>query len=239
MGLLSLRAALWGCTYANIDHAFRLNLACTLNKSQPQRTPEAERNFISFVRYLVTDWSTGGNRAKQRREEPHWERERGGKKKAARCKSQRREPPPLAQSDLHSGLEQVHGGTLIICSRPANASVFESFLCSLTKKVRTGNKSVKPEERVCCGTFLLNQTEAPGGEQGGLSEMTSNIGGNKRNAKTSFSSLDENFCMKQFSSEWFSSKFPSSFKKKQNTFPVGRMQKCEPSHWMPKTHKCL
>lgn len=70
----------------------------------------------------------------------------------------------------------------------------------------------------------------PGGEQGGLSEMTSNIGGNKRNAKTSFSSLDENFCMKQFSSECFSSKFPSSFKKKQNTFPVGRMQKCEPSH---------
>lgn len=140
---------------------------------------------------------------------------KGGEKKAARCKSQRREPPPLAQSDLHSGLEQVDGGTLIICSRPANASVFESFLCSLTKKVRTGNKSVKPEERVCCGTFLLNQTEAPGGEQGGLSEMTSNIGGNKRNAKTSFSSLDENFCMKQFSSECFSSKFPSSLKKKK------------------------
>lgn len=93
---------------------------------------------------------------------------KGGEKKAARCKSQRREPPPLAQSDLHSGLEQVHGGTLIICSRPANASVFESFLCSLTKKVRTGNKSVKPEERVCCGTFLLNQTEAPGGNREGF-----------------------------------------------------------------------
>lgn len=45
--------------------------------------------------------------------------------------------------------------------------------------------------------------------------MTSNIGGNKRNAKTSFSSLDENFRMKQFSSEWFSSKFPSSLKKKK------------------------
>lgn len=177
MGLLSLRAALWGCTYANIDHAFRLNLACTLNKSQPQRTPEAERNFISFVRYLVTDRSTEGNRAKQRREEPHWERERGEKKKAARCKSQRREPPPLAQSDLHSGLEQVHGGTLIICSRPANASVFESFLCSLTKKVRTGNKSVKPEERVCCGTFLLNQTEAPGGNREGFQkwQVTSEV----------------------------------------------------------------
>lgn len=93
---------------------------------------------------------------------------KGGEKKAARCKSQRREPPPLAQSDLHSGLEQVDGGTLIICSRPANASVFESFLCSLTKKVRTGNKSVKPEERVCCGTFLLNQTEAPGGNREGF-----------------------------------------------------------------------
>lgn len=93
---------------------------------------------------------------------------KGGEKKAARCKSQRREPSPLAQSDLHSGLEQVDGGTLIICSRPANASVFESFLCSLTKKVRTGNKSVKPEERVCCGTFLLNQTEAPGGNREGF-----------------------------------------------------------------------
>lgn len=95
-------------------------------------------------------------------------KKKGGEKKAARCKSQRREPPPLAQSDLHSGLEQVDGGTLIICSRPANASVFESFLCSLTKKVRTGNKSVKPEERVCCGTFLLNQTEAPGGNREGF-----------------------------------------------------------------------
>lgn len=104
--------------------------------------------------------SDGRNLTENEREEK--------KKKAARCKSQRREPPPLAQSDLHSGREQVDGGTLIICSRPANASVFESFLCSLTKKVRTGNKSVKPEERVCCGTFLPNQTEAPGGNREGF-----------------------------------------------------------------------
>lgn len=165
MRLLSLRAALWGCTYANIDHAFHLNLACTLNKSQPQRTPEAERNFIHFVRYLVTDRSTGGNRAKQRREGPRWEREKGGKK-AARCKSQRREPPPLAQSDLHSGLEQVYGGTLIICSRPANASDFESFLCSLTKKVRTGNKSVNQRSGWAAEPFSSTRRRPRGNREG-------------------------------------------------------------------------
>lgn len=93
---------------------------------------------------------------------------KGGEKKAARCKSQRREPPPLAQSDLHSGLEQVDGGTLIICSRPANASVFESFLCSLTKKVRTGNKSVSQRSGCAAEPFSSTRRRPRGGNREGF-----------------------------------------------------------------------
>ena len=227
MRLLPLCAALWGCTYANIDHAFHLNSACTLNKSPPQRTPEAERNFISFVRYLVTDRSTGGESSKTATGRTSLRtRERRGEKKAARCKSQRRKPPPLALSDLHSGLEQVYGGTLIICSRPANASVFESFLCSLTKKVRTGNKSVSQRSGRVAEPFSSTR-QRPGGNREDFHKW-----------QVTSEETKEIFCVKQFSSVCFSSKFPFiSFTKKHVFHQMNA--KCEPSHWIPKTHKCL